>query len=121
MISVHMVIQSHRCHSGRNTNCVYLLLRLIDPQQEHQLRQEHGRRRVGVDAPRVGLEASEAGEDEDGEEKRQHGEAQRGVGDQGQCLQIALQLLLAGEGSRWGHTIERSGEGKDSTLCKPPL
>lgn len=80
------------------------MLRLVDAQQEHQLRQEHGRRCVGVDAPGVGLEASQAGEHEDGEEESQHGDAQGGVGDQGQRLQIPLQLLLRGfrTGSREG-------------------
>lgn len=47
-----------------------------------------------MDAPSVGLEASEAGEHQDGEEKSQHGQAQRGVGDQGQRLKVTLQLLL---------------------------
>lgn len=47
-----------------------------------------------MDAPRVGLKASEAGEHQDSEEEGQHGEAQRGVCDQGQRLQIPLQLLL---------------------------
>lgn len=73
---------------------IYLLLRLIDPQQKHQLGQKHGRRCVWVDAPGVGLEASEAGQHQDREEEGQHGGAQRGVCDQGQSLQIPLQLLL---------------------------
>lgn len=47
-----------------------------------------------MDAPGVGLEAPQAGEHQDGEEESQHGEAQRGVRDQGQGLQIPLQLLL---------------------------
>lgn len=47
-----------------------------------------------MDAPSVGLETSEAGEHQDSEEECQHGDTQRGVCDQSQCLQIALQLLL---------------------------
>lgn len=72
----------------------HLLLRVVDPQQKDQLGQKHGRRRVGVDAPGVGLQAPQAGEHHDGEEEGQHGEAKCGVGDQGQRLQVALQLLL---------------------------
>lgn len=48
-----------------------------------------------MDAPGVGLEAPQAGEHQDGEKESQHGEAQRGVRDQGQGLQIPLQLLLS--------------------------
>lgn len=47
-----------------------------------------------MDAPDVGLEASEAGQHQDGEEQSQHGQHQRGISDQGERLQIALQLLL---------------------------
>lgn len=47
-----------------------------------------------MDASGVGLEAPEAGEHQDGEEEGQHGDAQGGVCDQGQRLQIPLQLLL---------------------------
>lgn len=47
-----------------------------------------------MDAPGVGLEASEAGEHQNSEEESQHGEAQSGICDQGQRLQIPLQLLL---------------------------
>lgn len=67
---------------------------MVDPQQKDQLGQKHGRRRVGMDAPGVGLETPQAGEHHDGEEEGQHGEAQCGVGDQGQRLQVPLQLLL---------------------------
>lgn len=76
----------------------YLLLRLIDPEQKHQLRQKHGCRCVGMDAPDVGLKASEAGEHQDSEEEGQHGEAQGGICDHGQRLQIPLQLLLKSKG-----------------------
>ena len=51
-----------------------------------------------MNASHVGLEASEAGEHQDGEEEGHHGEAQTGVSDQGQGLQIPLQLLLRGRG-----------------------
>lgn len=47
-----------------------------------------------MDAPGVGLEASQAGQHQDGEDECQHGQAQGGVGDQGQGLQVPLQLLL---------------------------
>lgn len=47
-----------------------------------------------MDAPGVGLEASEAGEHKNSEEECQHGEAKSGICDQGQRLQISLQLLL---------------------------
>lgn len=47
-----------------------------------------------MDAPGVRLEAPETGEHQDSEEQRQHGDAQRRVCDQGQRLQVALQLLL---------------------------
>lgn len=47
-----------------------------------------------MDAPGVGLEASEARQHQDSEEESQHGHAQRGVCDQSQRLQIPLQLLL---------------------------
>lgn len=81
-----------------------LLLCVVDPQQEDQLGQKHGRRRVGMDAPGVGLEAPQAGQHHDGEQEGQHGEAERGVGDQGQGLQVALKLLLTerGRGQRVG-------------------
>lgn len=61
-----------------------------------------------MDAPGVGLEASEAGEHQDGEEEGQHRDAQRGVCDQGQRLQIPLQLLLTEgrEGTRGGEKAE---------------
>lgn len=90
--------------------CLYLLLRVVDPQQKDQLGQKHGRRRVGMDAPGVGLETSQAGEHHDGEEESQHGEAQRGVGDQGQRLQVPLQLLL----------MERSREQYVGTFIEHP-
>ena len=96
-------------HEHTTSPGVYLLFSLIDPEQKHQLRQKHGRRCVRMDAPGVGLEASEAGEHQDGEEEGQHGDAQRGVCDQRQRLQISLQLLLTEvrEGTRGGEKAER--------------
>lgn len=83
-------------------NARYLLFSLVDPQEKHELRQKHGRCCVWVDAPGVGLEASQAGQHQDSEDERQHGQAQSGVGDQGQGLQISLQLLLTQRRS-WAH------------------
>lgn len=62
-----------------------------------------------MDAPGVGLQAPEAGEHQDSEEESQHGEAQSGVCDQGQRLQIPLQLLLieVEKGEKGGEVIER--------------
>ncbi len=63
-----------------------------------------------MDAPGVGLEAPEAGEHQDSEEEGQHGDAQRGVCDQGQRLQVSLQLLLierCEKGKRWRDDRER--------------
>lgn len=53
-----------------------------------------------MDAPGVGLEATEAGKHQDSEEESQHGQAQSGVCDQGKCFQIPLQLLLMRQGGR---------------------
>lgn len=61
-----------------------------------------------MDAPGVGLEASEAGEHQNSEEESEHGETQRGVGDQRQCLQIPLQLLLMERHREWRK--KKSGE-----------
>lgn len=53
-----------------------------------------------MDAPGVGLEATEAGKHQDSEEESQHGQAQSGVCDQGKCFQIPLQLLLMRKGGK---------------------
>lgn len=86
--------QKKQKQTSRRWCFFYLLLCVVDPQQKDQLGQKHGCRRVGVDAPGVGLETPQAGQHHDGEEEAQHGEAQRGVCDQGQRLQVPLQLLL---------------------------
>lgn len=75
-------------------NARYLLFSLVDSQEKHELRQKHGRCCVWVDAPGVGLEASQAGQHQDSEDQCQHRQTQSGVGDQSQGLQISLQLLL---------------------------
>lgn len=62
-----------------------------------------------MDAPGVRLEAPETGEHQDSEEQRQHGDAQRRVCDQGQRLQVALQLLLT-ERCKGGGWKEEEGE-----------
>lgn len=79
----------------------YLLFSLVDAQEKDELRQKHGRCCVWMDAPGVGLEASQAGQHQDSEDESQHRQAQSGVGDQGQGLQISLQLLLTEKWS-WG-------------------
>lgn len=81
-------------HTTPHLYLLYLLFSLIDSRQKHQLWQKHGCCCVWMDAPSVGLETSEAGEHQDSEEECQHGDAQRGVCDQSQRLQIPLQLLL---------------------------
>lgn len=80
-------------------NTRYLLFSLIDPQEKHEFGQKHGCRCVWVDAPGVGLEASQAGQHQDSEDESQHGQAQSAVGDQAQGLQIPVQLLLTEKNS----------------------
>lgn len=99
-------------------NTRYLLFCLVDPQKKHELGQKHGRRCVRVDAPGVGLEASQAGQHQDSEDECQHGQAQSGVGDQGQGLQVSLQLLLT-EKRSWGQLwVFEISLGQ---LCDTPL
>lgn len=61
-----------------------------------------------MDAPGVRLEAPQTGEHQDSEKKSKHGDGQGRVCDQGQRLQIALQLLLTDRRGTSREEIKRS-------------